>query len=62
MSRQRRLAAARRSADRAATLVQRLLAFARKQPLQACAVDIERLVLGMADLEELERRVEEAWG
>jgi CheY-like chemotaxis protein len=38
------------SADRAKTLVQRLLAFARRQPLQASAVDIGGLVTGMADL------------
>lgn len=38
------------SADRAKTLVQRLLAFARRQPLQPTAVDVSRLVHGMADL------------
>jgi signal transduction histidine kinase len=38
------------SADRARTLVQRLLAFARRQPLQASAVDVGKLVAGMADL------------
>ena len=38
------------SADRAKTLVQRLLAFARRQPLQPSAVDVGRLVAGMADL------------
>ena len=38
------------SADRAKTLVQRLLAFARRQPLQPCAVDVKGLVVGMADL------------
>jgi PAS domain S-box-containing protein len=38
------------SAERARTLVQRLLAFARRQPLQPTAVDIGKLVEGMADL------------
>lgn len=38
------------SADRAKTLVQRLLAFARRQPLQAVAVDLTALVNGMATL------------
>ena len=38
------------SAERAKTLVQRLLAFARRQPLQAGAVDMRALVDGMADL------------
>ena len=38
------------SADRAKTLVQRLLAFARRQPLQPIAVDLETLISGMADL------------
>jgi CheY-like chemotaxis protein/two-component sensor histidine kinase len=38
------------SAERAKTLVQRLLAFARRQPLQPSAVDIAALVEGMADL------------
>src|SRR5690606_18517555 len=38
------------SAERAKTLVQRLLAFARRQPLQPTAVDIKKLVEGMADL------------
>jgi PAS domain S-box-containing protein len=41
---------AMRSADRAKTLVQRLLAFARRQPLQPAPVDIKSLVEGMADL------------
>lgn len=40
------------SADRAKTLVQRLLAFARRQPLQPVAVDIAALVTGMAELIE----------
>jgi signal transduction histidine kinase/CheY-like chemotaxis protein len=38
------------SAERAKTLVQRLLAFARRQPLQVGPVDIAALVKGMADL------------
>ncbi len=38
------------SADRAKTLVQRLLAFARRQPLQAKPVDIAALVSGMQQL------------
>jgi PAS domain S-box-containing protein len=47
---QRLIAGAVQSADRAKTLVQRLLAFARRQPLQPTAVDVARLVTGMADL------------
>jgi nitrogen-specific signal transduction histidine kinase/CheY-like chemotaxis protein len=47
---QRLIAGALQSADRAKTLVQRLLAFARRQPLQASAVDVDALVTGMADL------------
>jgi CheY-like chemotaxis protein/two-component sensor histidine kinase len=38
------------SAERAKTLVQRLLAFARRQPLQPQSVDIAALVRGMTDL------------
>ncbi|WP_340265879.1 hybrid sensor histidine kinase/response regulator [Sphingobium mellinum] len=38
------------SADRARTLVQRLLAFARRQPLQATAIDIGSLVGNLHDL------------
>jgi signal transduction histidine kinase len=38
------------SAERAKTLVQRLLAFARRQPLQPGPVDVKRLVGGMAEL------------
>lgn len=49
--RERRLIdGALQSADRAKTLVQRLLAFARRQPLQAVAVDLGTLVEGMASL------------
>lgn len=47
---QRQIDGALQSADRAKTLVQRLLAFARRQPLQAKAVDIAQLVTGMTDL------------
>ena len=47
---QRLIAGAMQSADRAKTLVQRLLAFARRQPLQATAVDLGQLMEGMADL------------
>ena len=38
------------AAERAKTLVQRLLAFARRQPLQATSVDVGKLIHGMADL------------
>ena len=38
------------SAERAKTLVQRLLAFARRQPLQPTAVDVARVVDSMTDL------------
>ncbi len=49
--RERRLIdGALQSADRAKTLVQRLLAFARRQPLQPTAVDLARLVEGMVGL------------
>jgi PAS domain S-box-containing protein len=47
---QRLISGAVQSAERAKTLVQRLLAFARRQPLQAVAVDIGALVRDMADL------------
>lgn len=47
---QRMIDGALQSAERAKTLVQRLLAFARRQPLQAEAVDIAALIVGMADL------------
>jgi PAS domain S-box-containing protein len=49
--RERRLIdGALQSAERAKTLVQRLLAFARRQPLQPTAVDVAHLVDGMAGL------------
>lgn len=38
------------AAERAKTLVQRLLAFARRQPLQSSAVDVTQLVHGMAGI------------
>ncbi len=47
---QRLIDGALQSAERAKTLVQRLLAFARRQPLQAEAVDLTALVQGMAEL------------
>ncbi|GGB36219.1 histidine kinase [Sphingomonas metalli] len=47
---QRLIAGAIQSAERARTLVQRLLAFARRQPLQPVPVDIEQLVTGMGEL------------
>ena len=47
---QRLIAGAMQSAERARTLVQRLLAFARRQPLQPKPVDIAQLVIGMGDL------------
>ncbi|WP_322538738.1 PAS domain-containing protein [Sphingomonas sanguinis] len=49
---QRLIAGAAQSAERARTLVQRLLAFARRQPLQAVSVDVAALVTGMGDLVE----------
>ncbi len=49
--RERRLIeGALQSAERARTLVQRLLAFARRQPLQPTAVDVVRVVENMAGL------------
>jgi PAS domain S-box-containing protein len=47
---QRIIGGAMQSAERAKTLVQRLLAFARRQPLQAVAVDLAKLVEGMGEL------------
>jgi signal transduction histidine kinase/CheY-like chemotaxis protein len=47
---QRLIDGALQSAERAKTLVQRLLAFARRQPLQSTAVDIAKLVEDMAGL------------
>jgi PAS domain S-box-containing protein len=47
---QRLIDGAMQSSERARILVQRLLAFARRQPLQSQAVDVDALVKGMADL------------
>jgi PAS domain S-box-containing protein len=49
---QRLIAGAAQSAERARMLVQRLLAFARRQPLQSISVDIAQLVAGMGGLIE----------
>ena len=46
----RMVASALRGAQRAATLTQRLLAFARRQPLDPRLVDVNRLVTGMSEL------------
>lgn len=46
----RLISGAMQSAERATTLVQRLLAFARRQPLQTAPVDVARLVRDMGDL------------
>ena len=46
----RLVAGALQSAERAKTLVQRLLAFARRQPLQSGAVDVAALIDGMSEL------------
>jgi signal transduction histidine kinase/ActR/RegA family two-component response regulator len=46
----RLLGNALKAADRARTLVQRLLGFARRQTLQTDAIDLVRLVTGMRDL------------
>jgi PAS domain S-box-containing protein len=47
---QRAVTAAMSGATRAATLTQRLLAFAQKQPLRPRAVDLNELATGMAEL------------
>jgi len=47
---QRMIGGALQAAERAATLTQRLLAFARRQALQPRAVDIAALIDGMVDL------------
>jgi len=47
---QRLIEGALQSAERARVLVQRLLAFARRQPLRASAVDIGQIVVEMSDL------------
>jgi len=46
----RMIASAVRGAERASTLTQRLLAFARRQPLNPKPLDINRLVNGMSEL------------
>ncbi|HEY7807687.1 MAG TPA: PAS domain S-box protein [Croceibacterium sp.] len=46
----RSLENAMKGADRAAALTQRLLAFARRQPLTPKPIDIDRLVTGMSEL------------
>jgi PAS domain S-box-containing protein len=46
----RLLGVARRSAERGASLTQRLLAFSRKQALDPRALDVNRLVQGMSEL------------
>jgi PAS domain S-box-containing protein len=65
------VALARESADRAAGLTHRLLAFARRQALQPTAVQPDRLVHGMeelirqtmgAEIEVLVRRCNVVWG
>jgi PAS domain S-box-containing protein len=47
---QRLIHGASQSAERAKTLVHRLLAFARRQPLQATPIDIGQLLEGVSDL------------
>jgi PAS domain S-box-containing protein len=47
---QRMIDGALQSAERAKTLVQRLLGFARRQPLQSKPIDLAALVLGMESL------------
>ncbi|WP_307367857.1 ATP-binding protein [Brevundimonas sp. SORGH_AS_0993] len=47
---QKLIEGALQSAERARVLVQRLLAFARRQPLQTTAVDVSALVVDMGDL------------
>ena len=48
----RLISSALQSAERARLLVQRLLAFARRQHLETRAIDLEQLVRGMLDLIE----------
>lgn len=49
---QRLISGAMQSAERAKTLVQRLLAFARRQPLQPTSVDVRQLIGGLVGLLE----------
>ena len=44
-----RIGSAMHGAERAATLTKRLLAFARQQPLNPAAIDVNRLLNGLAD-------------
>ena len=44
------LESALRAAERGATLIRRLLVFARKQRLDPRSIDLNRLVIGMEDL------------
>ena len=46
----RSLNSARQASERAASLVQRLLAFSRQHPLEVRAVDVNKLVQGMSEL------------
>jgi signal transduction histidine kinase/ActR/RegA family two-component response regulator len=46
----RMVASAVRGAERASTLTQRLLAFARRQPLNPKSIDVNKLVNGMSEL------------
>ena len=46
----RSLTSARQASERAASLVQRLLAFSRQHPLEVKAVDVNRLVQDMSEL------------
>jgi two-component system NtrC family sensor kinase len=46
----RSLNSARQASERAASLVQRLLAFSRQHPLEEKAVDVNRLLQGMSEL------------
>ena len=48
---QRALDNAMKGAERAASLTQRLLAFSRRQPLAPKAIDVDKLVVGMSDLD-----------
>jgi signal transduction histidine kinase len=64
---ERYILAAQESAQRAAALTHRLLAFARRQPLDTKPSDINRIVLGMEDMlrrtlgERVERQTGDLW-
>ena len=47
---QRLMTAALHGAERASTLTHRLLAYSRRQPLDAKPLDLNRLIIGMSDL------------